>query len=255
MRVRVLDERAFIHAEAATASPVIAEVKAGDEIGLGNTTKVSGVNWVAVSVHGKIGYTLGSIRIYRMRTVTLAQSGVEVLEGPEDGARIVAYYRHDDTITLTGTLKRGERQWVEVRTGSGVPGFIPAGTRINEIAAAESQGPLLEVTILCDSGPRRYCGESAAATLDALGADILAGGIPLTTPTSSKTTGAKGRLEEWSGTLEGFARRHGSLGKLYWPVRHYSRIGLGLGIRSASVSACSSTDSSPSARTKRPANC
>jgi hypothetical protein len=94
-----------------------------------------------------------------------------------------------------------------------------------DVMAPRAAEPPPEVTVLCDSGPRTYCQKTVKATLNALAADILAGGIPRNTPTTAKI-----KSKVWTGTLEEFAPRYNQLAKLYWPVRTYSRIGLAYGL-------------------------
>ena len=47
MKVRVLDQKAFVYSAASLASEVVAEVRAGDEIDVGKTVRDGGATWVA----------------------------------------------------------------------------------------------------------------------------------------------------------------------------------------------------------------
>lgn len=231
MKARILNESAFVREDAAAASAVVAELRAGDEVVLGNTIRVSGSSWVAACAYGKLGFLPGDTRIHRVRPLTLAQGAVDVLTSPAEGSDVTMRFRSGDRFTLTGVVKGGDRQWLEVRTDSEAVGFIPAGTGVKEASTRETPAPLLDAVVHTgDSQNRAYCEETAKATLDAIASDIIAGKLTGDMLVSSKSVGAKGRLIAWNGTLREFARRHERLSRLYWPIRHYSRAGLFYGL-------------------------
>jgi hypothetical protein len=81
-----------------------------------------------------------------LRRVALAQKSVDVLESPTPDSKRKMSYTSGDQFTVTGMVTDGETQWVEIRTGAGNVGFIPAGTQVKEIAdspAAGDQTPAL----------------------------------------------------------------------------------------------------------------
>jgi hypothetical protein len=143
------------------------------------------------------------------------------------------------------------REWMEASVG-GTVGYVlgPAARSHTTLGAilstrslspvdeairaivAEEHAPPCEVLVSSGSASRRYCRETVKETLDELASDVQAGGIPKSALVVAKTKepGPKGKLVEWHGTLESYAERHAQLGVLYWPVRHYSRLGLSFGI-------------------------
>lgn len=144
-QVRVIDEKASVHSETDITSPIVAELHAGDEFSIGKTVNASGVNWCAATLSdGKAGYVAGTIKVFRIRPVTLAQSTVDVLESPAEGSRLKATYRSGDKFTLAGAVK-GETQWAEVRTDSGEVGFVRAGTKIKEIADPQADSNQINI--------------------------------------------------------------------------------------------------------------
>ncbi len=231
MKARVLDETALLREGAAGASPIVAELRAGDEVVLGNTVRASGSDWVAACAGGKLGFLPGNTRTWRVRPVTLAQDIADATTSPEEGLEPTMRLRYGDRFALIGAAKCGDRQLLEIRADSGAIGFIPAGTVVKEVGTSQTRTALLDVEVSAgDFGNVRYCEETAEATLDAMAADILADRLTQDMPVSSRTAGSKGRLITWNGTLREFARRHERLARLYWPVRHYSRAGLFLGL-------------------------
>jgi hypothetical protein len=64
----------------------------------------------------------------------LAQKSVDVLESPARDSRRKMSYTSGDQFTIAGMVKEGETQWVEIRTGSGNVGFIPAETQVKDVA-------------------------------------------------------------------------------------------------------------------------
>lgn len=59
-QVRVIDDRLAVHAGTDVSSPIVAELRAGDEFTLGEVVEVSGVKWAtATLLNGKGGYVPG----------------------------------------------------------------------------------------------------------------------------------------------------------------------------------------------------
>ena len=229
MRARILDESVLLRREASGASPVVAALRAGDEVILGNSVKVAGADWIAACSGVLLGYMPGATKTLRVRVASLAQRAVDVQDASDGGAPVIDILRSGDSLSLTAKVTVRGREWLTVDTGTGVHGYVPAETKVKE-ATEVAPGVLLAVTVeTAGWGSRFYCEASQLATLNALGADIRAGAIGRMSRVSSKSTGSKGKIAEWSGTLEGFARRHGSLASLYWPIRQFSRRGLGFG--------------------------
>ncbi len=164
----------------------MAELHAGDEFSIGRTVNASGVNWCAATLSdGKAGYVAGTIKVFRIRPVTLAQSTVDVLESPADGSKLKATYMSGDKFTLAGVVKRGETQWVEVRTDSGDVGFVRAGTKIKEIADPQAASNQINISTRklgfvgwAFSGGA-FFGQVPGANLGGIGAAFIgAGAIP-----------------------------------------------------------------------------
>jgi hypothetical protein len=146
-QIRVIEEKASVHSDTNVASPLVAELHAGDEVGVRNVVKVSGVSWCAVTLSdGRVGYVPPPFKSVVLRRVALAQKSVDVLESPTPDSKRKMSYTSGDQFTVTGMVTDGETQWVEIRTGAGNVGFIPAGTQVKEIAdspAAGDQTPAL----------------------------------------------------------------------------------------------------------------
>jgi hypothetical protein len=135
-QVRVVDDIVYVHSEAGVTSTIVAELHPGDEFGvdIGKTVKVSGVSWCAAKLpDGKVGYVVGTLKVLRIRPVTLAQSSVDVFASPHDGSNLKATYTSGDKFTLAGVVKHGGERWIEIRTESGDVGFVPAGTLTKDI--------------------------------------------------------------------------------------------------------------------------
>jgi len=143
MKVRVLDQKAFVYSAASLASEVVAEVRAGDEIDVGKTVRDGGATWVEAALpDGRSGYVPGSIKILRIRRVALSQRRVDVRAAPADDANLVMIFKQGDHFTLAGVVKNMGAQWIEIRSDAGQTGYIPGATRIKEIAAAAERGAL-----------------------------------------------------------------------------------------------------------------
>jgi hypothetical protein len=135
-QVRLLDEKASVHSDSNVASPIVAELHANDEFSVGKTVNVSGTNWYAATLSdGRTGYVADAVEVFWMRPVALAQSYVDVFMSPTVNSKLRTTYKKGAIFTLAGVVKRGELEWVEIRTDSGDVGFIPAGTEIKEVDA------------------------------------------------------------------------------------------------------------------------
>jgi hypothetical protein len=142
-QIRVVEEKASVHSDTELASPLVAELHAGDEVGVRNVVNVSGVSWCAVTLSdGRVGYVPPPFKGVPMRRVALAQKSVDVLESPAPDSKRKMSYTTGDQFTVAGVVKEGETQWVEIRTGSGNVGFIPAGTQVKQIAESAAAGDL-----------------------------------------------------------------------------------------------------------------
>jgi hypothetical protein len=138
MKVRVLEQQAFVYEAASLTSEVVAKLHAGDEIDVGKTVRDRGATWVEAALAGGLsGYVPGSIKILRIRRVSLAQARVGVRIAPANDANLVRILKRGDSFTLAGVVKQGSSQWIEIRAEAGWTGFIPGQTRIKESAVAE----------------------------------------------------------------------------------------------------------------------
>lgn len=146
-RIRVIEEKASVHSDTDVASPLVAELHAGDEVGVRNVVKVAGVSWCAVTLSdGRVGYVPPPFKSAVLRRVALVQKSVDVLESPAPDSKRKMSYASGDQFTVAGMVTDGETQWAEIRTGAGNVGFIPAGTQVKEIAdspEASDQTPAL----------------------------------------------------------------------------------------------------------------
>jgi hypothetical protein len=136
-QVRVVDDKVSIHSDTDITAPIVAELQPGDTLGIeiGKNVKVSGVSWCAATLpDGKVGYVVGTIKVFRIRPVTLAQSFVAVFESPSDRSEVKATYSSGDKFILAGVAKEGRKKWLEIRTDSGDVGFVPVGTQTKDIA-------------------------------------------------------------------------------------------------------------------------
>jgi hypothetical protein len=141
IRVRVQEDRALVHEQPSAISPVISELRDGDEFSIGKTVKTSTESWCEATLPGgRTGYVPATIKIFRIRPVMLNQPNVSVLSYPAAGSPEVVSYQRGDRFTVAGVKRQGEEAWVEIRTLGGATGFIPPGTRIAEDGGIRTGG-------------------------------------------------------------------------------------------------------------------
>src|SRR5208282_2783098 len=100
----------------------------------------SGSKWVAATLaDGKSGYLQSTVKIFRIRTVVLAQSSVEVFESPQEGSKLKTTYKGGAKFLLAGLASKGEKPWIEIRSDSGDLGFIRAGAKVKDFVNADPQ--------------------------------------------------------------------------------------------------------------------
>ena len=135
-RYQVGDDRVPVHSEADKTSPIIAELRYGDEFILADAGGLSGTGWRSATLQdGTKGYVIDTTSVFRIGTVMRAQDDIEVLEHPEEGSKLTATCHRGDRFTLAGVVSRKGYKWIVVRTASGEVGFVRTGI---ETAEADS---------------------------------------------------------------------------------------------------------------------
>ena len=132
--VQLLDARVSLYSAKDLTSPIVAELHFGDEIDIVlSVVEASGLRWIFAKLSdGKVGYVRDTMKFFSIRTVTLVQNSVDVLESPEDSSRLKTTYRSGDKFTLVGRAKQGDEQWMRIRTELGEVGFVPRGTKTKD---------------------------------------------------------------------------------------------------------------------------
>jgi hypothetical protein len=112
--------------------------------------------------------------------------------------------------------------------------FSAATPQVSQEGASAIGNPLnqaapLVITLISDSGTRRYAQPTPDATLSALRADILQGAIPREAKTTIKGKKQDGTFYTWDGPLLKLALQYSQLATIYFPVRQHSFAGMGYG--------------------------
>jgi uncharacterized protein YgiM (DUF1202 family) len=175
MRVRITTRPAVVHETPGLTSPVLTQVEVGTEVQLGGTKKVDGVEWVAaVLPGGQRGFIQGDTPVKSIKHAVLLENGTNVFAAPSEQSTVLTRLARNASFDILGVAEQDGIQFVEVRAGGGITGFIPSKTKVKTIA--ESAVPT----------------RASAKRNMVVGALWCVGGIVLTTVTYSSVAGNGG---------------------------------------------------------------
>ncbi|MBI4618254.1 MAG: SH3 domain-containing protein [Planctomycetes bacterium] len=90
MKSRILDERVTVLQSMSLGSPVLDELRAGQEVVLGKVTTKDGSDWVQVTLDSGVkGFLPGQTSVHVIQVAALRQAAVDVREGPTPRSAVV----------------------------------------------------------------------------------------------------------------------------------------------------------------------
>jgi hypothetical protein len=130
MKSRLLNKTVPVYREPNPNSTLLGVLRPSDEFTVREPETYQGKKWVSVTLNtGISGYISGVSELHPIQDAILQQSEVQILAAPDSHASVKQTGTKGMAFMHAGVVVQNGAKWIEVRTPSGMIGFIPENTK------------------------------------------------------------------------------------------------------------------------------